>query len=133
MAIRYAEVNISIAELKAARATPPTLVAAQGAGKVAVLIHGVLIYDYAAVYTESSDNLVAKYTDGSGAACSQVVETTGFLTATSDQMRPLLPVNDAALVANAPIVLHNNGDGELGGTGSPVRAKIWYVVVETGL
>jgi hypothetical protein len=134
---RFAErtfsVDLTIAQAKALRATPITLVPAPGAGKVALLVGGVVVYDYAAVYTETADNLVAKYTNGSGAAASQVIETTGFLDATSDQMRPMLPANDVAMVGNAAIVLHNNGDGEFGGTGSPMRVKGSYIVVETGL
>jgi hypothetical protein len=62
-----------------------------------------------------------------------VVETTGFLDSTGDEIRPILPVNDADMVPNAAIVLHNNGDGEFGGTGSPVRIFIQYAVITTGL
>jgi hypothetical protein len=131
--IRTASIALSIAQVKALRATPAVLVPAPGAGRALQLISGVIIYDYAAVYTETADNLVARYTNGSGAAASQVIEATGFLDATTDELRPILPANDADMVANAALVLHNNGDGELGGTGSPIRIFVQFAVITTGL
>ena len=127
------EVTLTATQAKALRATPQSIAPAPGAGKVAYPLHGIIAMDYAAAFTETAENLVLKWTNGSGAAASQVVETTGFLDATSDQIRPILPTNDAAGVANAALVLHNNGDGELGGTGSPLKIKLTYIVFETGL
>jgi hypothetical protein len=126
-------ISLTPAQVKALRATPAVLVPAPGLGRAVQLLSGVIIYDFAAVYTETTDNLVVRYTNGSGAAASQVVETTGFLDSTGDEIRPILPVNDADMVPNAAIVLHNNGDGEFGGTGSPVRIFIQYAVITTGL
>ena len=131
--VRTASVALTIAQVKALRATPATLVPAPGAGLAIQLLSGVVIYDYAAVYTESAADLVCKYTNGSGASASQIVDSTGFLTATTDEIRPVIPVNDADIAPNAALVLHNNGAGELGGTGSPVRVTIRYAVVTTGL
>lgn len=133
-AVQYAEVSITIAQMKASRATPVSLVAAPGSGKVLEFISAVFIYDYAAVYTETTDNLAIKYTDGSGTAVSKTLETTGFLDQTADKIAYLGPIaTDPLLTANAALVLHNTGDGELGGTGSPVRAKVAYRVHSTGL
>lgn len=131
--IRSAQVSLTAAQVKALRATPQTLVPAPGAGFALQLIGGTVIYDYAAVFTETTDNLVVRYTNGSGAAASAVIETTGFVDQTADQIRPIIPANDAAIVGNAPLVLHNNGDGEFGGTGSPMRIVVEYAVVRTGL
>lgn len=131
---QFAEVSVSIAEMLAVRATPKTLVAAPGAGKVLIFHEAAMIYDYAAVYTESSDDLVIRYTDGSGAIASTTLDTTNFLDQTSDQIRTFKTITtDLTPVANAPLVLHNSGNGELGGTGSPCRIKIWFSVWETGL
>lgn len=130
---RFAEVSITIAEMKAIRGTPKTVVPAPGAGKALLFLSAALIYDYAAVYGETSDNLVFRLTNGSGPACSDVIEATGFIDQTSDQMRNAVPVKDVALASNAPIVLHNNGDGEFTGTGSPVRVRVAYAVFNTGL
>jgi len=131
--IRTAQLSLTPAQAKALRATPQTLVAAPGEGYALQLLGGTVIYDYTAVFTETADNLVVRYANGSGAAASAVIETTGFLDQTADQIRPIVPANDAAIVGNAPLVLHNNGDGEFGGTGSPLRVVVEYIVVRTGL
>jgi len=131
--IRTAQLSLTPAQVKALRATPQALVAAPGEGFALQLLGGTIIYDYTAVFTETADNLVIRYTNGSGAAASAVIETTGFLDQTADQIRPIVPVNDAAIAGNAPLILHNNGDGEFGGTGSPLRVVVEYLVVRTGL
>lgn len=131
--LKTVEIALTVAEVKALRASPKTIAPAPGTGKASLLIGGSVIYDYAAVLTETADNLVFRYTNGSGAACSDVVETTGFIDQTSDQMRTVVPVKDVAIASNAAIVLHNNGDGEFGGTGSPLRVVLTYLVYKTGL
>ena len=132
--IQVATVSVLPAAMLAARATPITLVAAPGAGKVLEFLGATVIYDYAAAYTESADNAVIRFTDGSGAIASTTLETTGLLDATSDQLRTLKPITtDITPVANSPLVFHNTGDGEWGGTGSPVRFKVAYRVHATGL
>ena len=131
--IRTAQLSLTPAQVKALRATPQALVAAPGEGYALQLLGGTVIYDYTAVFTETADNLVVRYTNGSGAAASAVIETTGVLDQTADQIRPIMPVNDAAIAGNAPLILHNNGDGEFGGTGSPLRVVVEYLIVRTGL
>jgi len=108
-------------------------VPAPGPGRALQLLSGTIIYHYAAVYTETADNLVARYTNGSGAAASQVIETTGFIDQTVDHIRPMLPVNDANIATNAALVLHNDGNDEFGGTGSAIRIFVEYAVITTGL
>ena len=102
--IRTAQLSLTPAQAKALRATPQALVAAPGEGYALQLLGGTVIYDYTAVFTE-----------------------------TADQIRPIVAANDAAIAGNAPLVLHNNGDGEFGGTGSPLRVVVEYIVVRTGL
>ena len=132
--IEVATVTMTPALMLAARATPVALVAAPGAGYVLEFLGATFIYDYAAAYTESADNAVVRFTDGSGAIASTTLETTGLLDATSDQIRTLKPITtDITPVANAALVFHNTGDGEWGGTGSPVRMKVSYRVHATGL
>ncbi len=132
--IQYAEVAISIAQLKVCRATPITLVAAPGAGYLTEFISATFIYDYVAAYTESAANLEVRFTNGSGAVASTVLETTGLLDATSDQVRTFKAVStDITPVADAALVLFNNGAGEFGSTGSPCRVKVAYRVHATGL
>lgn len=132
--VQMAEVAITAAEMLALRATPKTLVAAPGAGYVLEFISATAIYDYSAVFTETSDDLVVRFTDGSGAIASTTLDTTGFLDQTSDQIRTHKAIStDLTPVANSPLVLHNSGNGEFGGTGSPVRYKVAYRVHATGL
>ena len=132
--IQIAEVAVTAAEMLALRATPKTLVAAPGAGYVLEFISALFIYDYAAAFVETDDNIDIKYTDTSGAIVSTELDAIGLLDATSDQIRTLKPiVTDLTPVANALLCLHNSGNGEWTGTGSPCRVKVAYRVHATGL
>lgn len=135
--VKVAEVAISNAEIKALRATPKTLVAAPGSGKVLEFIGAVLIHDYGTnVLTEAGDNLGIKYTNGSGAQVSTDIEATGFVDAAADTIINVIPQKDVIAVANAALVLHNIGAGEFGGNAANDtvwRAKIAYRVWSTGL
>lgn len=107
--------EITAAQLLALNATPITIVAAQGAS-VAIIPTRVTIYKpagtaYAGVAT--GEDLVLKYTNGSGAQVSGAIETTGFLDQTTAQTRVAgMPgatgatAGDYAPVANAAVVLH---------------------------
>lgn len=130
----YKEVSITAAEMLALRASPKTLVAAPGAGRVLEFLGAIFIYDYVAAFTETADNIAIRETDGSGTVVSLTLETTGLLDATADKMSTIKPLaTDVLMLANKPLVLHNTGDGEFGGTGSPCRVKIAYKVHKTGL
>ena len=132
--VQYAEVAVSIAEMKLLNSAPKTLVAAPGAGKVLEFLGATFIYDYAAVFTESTDDLVVRFTDASGAIASTTLDATGLLDQSADQLRTFKPITtDLTPVANSPLVLHNSGNGEYGGTGSPCRVKVAYRVHSTGL
>lgn len=132
--IQYAEVAITAAEMLALRATPKSLVAAPDAGYILEFVSALFIYDYTAAFTETDDNIEVKYTDGSGAVASTTLDATGLLDATSDQIRTLKPiVTNLTPVTNAALVLHNAGNGEWGGTGSPCRVKVAYRVHKTDL
>jgi hypothetical protein len=136
--IQYAEVSITNAEMLALRAAPKTLVAAPGAGKVIQFLGALLFFDYTAAYTESTDNLAIRYTDGSGTIVSQAIEAGGFVDATADTMTNALPKIDAISAKtacdNAVLVLHNTGDGELGGgnAANSVRVRVAYRIVPAG-
>ena len=133
------EVSITNAEMLALRATPKTLVAAPGAGKMLEFVSAVLIFDYTGAYTETADNMAVKYTDGSGAAVSQTIEATGFVDATADTVTNALAKIDtiiaASAAANKALVLHNTGDGEYGGgnAANAIRVKVTYRTHTTGL
>jgi len=131
-------VTVSAAELAALRATPKTLVSAPGAGYVLKFEGATLLLDYTApAFTETADNFVIRYNNGSGVAVSDVIENTGFIDQTADMITHAVPVKDPIVSKangeNKALVLHNNGDGELaGGGGSAVRVVISYRIVPTG-
>lgn len=138
-AIQQAEVAITNAQMLAIRATPVALVAAPGAGKVNEFLSAVLFFDRTAVYTETADNLAVKYVDGSGTAISVAIETTGFLDAAADAVYFAMPLAGTVLgvktlFENQALVLHNTGDGELGGgnAANVVRVKTNYRTWATG-
>ena len=118
--IQVATVQITNTQLKALRATPVTLVAAPGAGKVLEFISAVIKNNGGTnALTESTANMAVKYTDGSGAAVSQAIESTGFVDQTAATVTAGLPKIDPivayASAANKALVLHNTGAGEFGG------------------
>jgi hypothetical protein len=137
-----ATVSLTSAQIRATRATPITLVQAQGAGTIIEFVGATLILDYATSgATESSDNFAIKYVDGSGIAVSETIENTGFIDQTADTVTFAVPDGGAATAIatkaqceNVALVLHNTGDGEIGGTGTSVlRVKITWRVHSSGL
>jgi len=129
-----AVVTVSSAEILALRASPKTLIAAPGAGKAIRYLGATirLIYGTAA-YTESTDNMRVKYTDGSGVDVSELIEATGFITLTADSLTSSRPANDAIVAQsgaeNQPLVLHNTGDGEYAAGDSTFAVYIDYQVI----
>lgn len=124
-------VSITNAEMLALRATPKQLVAAPGAGFMLVFEH--IVFSSLAsggAYTETTDNLAVKYTNGSGATASGTIETTGVIDSTS-QTYSFAPSVACLPVANAALVLHNIGDGEFGGgnAANTMRAIVTYRTV----
>lgn len=127
--IKYVEVTVTAAEVKALAATQKTLVAAPGAGNCIEFVSALLKLDYGSeVFTESADNLAIKYTDADGVAVSQAVESTGFIDQAADTYTNALPSADAIVAAtgceNQALVLDNTGDGEFGGNASDDSAII---------
>lgn len=136
--IQYATADITNTAMLALRATPQTLVAAPGAGKYIEFVSATLFFDYSAAYTETDDNLVIRYNDGSGATVSETIETTGFLDATADTVMPARAGTSVAAAKtaceNKALVIHNSGNGEFGGgnPGNVVRVRVAYRVLPTG-
>jgi hypothetical protein len=134
--IKYATINLTNVNIKALRATPITLVVAQGANKVIEFVSALLFLDYGTnVLTETTDNLAVKFENGSGAIVSQAIEATGFIDAAADTVTSALPKIDAivaaASAANKALVLHNTGDGEYAGNAgadTTMKVKVAYRV-----
>lgn len=136
--VRIDTVTVTTAQLLALRATPATLVAAPGAGLYLEFLGASLILDYNSIaYTESTDNMAIRFTNTTAAIVSQAIESTGFIDQTVDTITSALPKIDAIVAAsvavNAPLVLHNTGDGEFASGNSPLIVKIAYRVHSSGL
>ena len=136
--IRYASVSLTNTNMLALAATPIEVVAAPGAGKVLEFISAELFFDYTGAYTETDDNLVFRYTDGSGVQVSEVVEATGFVDATADTATNAIAKSDVIVAKtgcdNKAIVIDNMGNGEFGGgnAANVVRVKVAYRVHAAG-
>jgi hypothetical protein len=134
--LRWADVALTNADIKALRATPKTLVPAPGAGKVIEFLSAVLMLKAGTnVLTESTANLAIRYKDGAGVQVSQSIETTGFIDQAADQItygvQKLDPITARTACENQPLVLHNLGAAELAGNAAndaTMKVKVGYRV-----
>ncbi len=126
---RTKKIVVTAAQVNALRATPKTLVAAQGTNRLIQLIGGMVqLSANTTQYTESSYNLVVRYTNTTGVVVSQVVEMTGFITQSTKYFTSIQPCVDGIVAGtaslNQALVLHNNGAAEFGNTGTGILT-IW--------
>jgi len=121
--VRTARIVVTAAQVNVLRATPRTLIAAQGTGRLVQLLPSMLeIVPGTVAWTESADNLVVRYTNSSGVIVSQTIEMTSFITRTERGFTSIQPVVDGIVASTASLaqalVLHNSGDGEFGNSGN---------------
>lgn len=114
------KVTVTNAQLKALAGTPKTLVTAKGSNRFVEFVGAILRLNAGTnVLTESADNLVIRYTDGSGTIVSETIEMTGFVDQASDMATIAIPKLDVivseANCVNKPLVLHNSGSGDFAG------------------
>lgn len=131
--VSYVDTTISTTAVKAAFTTPVSLVTAPGAGYVNIFMGARVALDYnSAAYATINDAVIA-YTNGSGQVCATLTAS-GFLDATSDQIRFLYPVAAAAFtpVANAALVFAIGTANPITGN-SPLYVRTFYRTVPTGL
>lgn len=133
--------KITSAQLLALNATPQIIVPAPPAG-FAIAPERIAIYKpagtaYAGI--AAGEDLVAKYTNGSGAQCSSVIEATGFLDQATAKTRYAGPpgsvtttAGDVTPVAAAAVVLHLLS-GEFTTGDSDLYVWVWYSVFPTVL
>ena len=126
---RTQRIVVTAAQVNALRATPKVLIAARGTGRLIQLLESTLeIVPGATAWTESTDNLAVRYTDGSGVIVSQAIEMTSFITRTARGFTSIQPVVDGIVAhdasLNQALVLHNTGDGEFGNSGNG-RLVVW--------
>lgn len=131
--ISYADVTISATAVKAAYTTPVSLVATPGAGYINLFQGARVTLDYGTAAYASVNDAVIAYTNGSGQVCATLTAS-GFLDATSDQVRFLYPVAAAAFtpVANAALVFAIGTANPTTGD-SPLKVRIFYRTIPTGL
>lgn len=132
-------VTVTAAQVLALNATPQTIILAPDAG-IAVVPTRIAIHKPAGTAyggIAAGEDLVLKYTNGSGAQCSSVIETTGFLDQTTAQTRVAgMPgstgstAGDYAPVAAAAVVLHLL-TGEITTGDSPLYVRVWYDLIPT--
>lgn len=136
--IKSIKVSLTNAEIKALRASPKELVPAPGADKIIFPISGFLKLNAGTnVLTESADNLAIEWDGGDAAACSQTIESTGFIDQSADTITSFMGKIDAidayADVANKNIALANTGDGEIAGNAAEdatLDVYLFYQVVD---
>jgi hypothetical protein len=132
----FIRVTITAAQMLALNATPITVIPAPGAGRFIEFIGGSVALDYNAnAYSgiAAGEDLVLRYTNGSGVIVSTTLETTGFLDQTADQVRTFKGIaTDYVPAVNAPIVLHMT-TGEITTGDSPLYLNLVFRVHETGL
>lgn len=131
--LRRATGSITNAEMLALRAAPKTLVAAPAAGFALVFERIRLFFDFTGAYTETSANMVVRYTDGLGTVVSATIESTGFVDAAADASIVAIAADSPLLTAAAALVLHNTGAAEfgLGNAANVVYFEVLYRVVPT--
>lgn len=130
---------ITSAQLLALNATPITVVTAPGAGLAVVPTRIIVRTEAGTAYAgiAAGEDLVLKYTNGSGTQCSSVIETTGFLDQATAQIRTATApassgstAGDVIPVANAAVVLHLLTGEIITGT-SPLYVKVFYNIINT--
>lgn len=132
-------IDITAASIKTLVATPAELVPAPGAGKIVIVDQiSFMFFGGTEVLTESSDDLLVEYNDGTGEPIVATIETTGFLDQLTDQLMIAIPIVLAGTVdleanENKNVALLNSS-GEFAGNASndaTLRVYVTYHVVDT--
>lgn len=143
--LRRAVVEVGADEMDNLAATQKELVASPGASAYLEFVSAVFALDWGTTaWTEPSapDDLCIRYTDGSGAIVSELLDATGFATATGDVIVALNPVSDIqagttaklavakASCVDQALVLDNTG-GEWTNSGDSIVQVIVYYRIHT--
>lgn len=135
----YRTQRITSAQLLALNATPRSVIPAPGAGLAIIPVRVALYKPAGTAYAgiAAGEDLVLKYTDGSGAQVSSVIEATGFLDQATAQTRVAggpgatgTTAGDFTPVANAAVVLHLLTGEIITGT-SDLYVRTWYDIIPT--
>lgn len=122
--------TIATAAVKTLRATPVTLVAAPGATSYVDVVDCHWFLDFGTVAYDSAaagDTLGAKYTNGSGAACLDLVAGNAIGAAAADYHALVRAVPEVIPVINAPVVAHLDLSEWFAAAGdSPLKYELTY-------
>lgn len=130
------EMTLTSAQIKAIRATPITILAAQGAGTVIEFLSGSVFFVYAGtnVFT-NPQNLALKFKDGTGAGLTAAITAAGFLDQAASEYQLVTQTSgiiySKANSDNQPLVMHNTGASEITGNAAndnTILVKISYAV-----
>ncbi len=128
------DVQLTNAQMLALRATPVTLVPAQGVDRATIVERVYIVSDSGTgtAWTETDDNMDVRY---AGSTVILTIETTGLIDTGDVQSRYQAPAEAVATpIPNSAVELVNNGDGEFGG-GDPIlnsfSVRVWFRVVDT--
>ncbi len=124
-------VSLTAAEIKALRATPKTLLVAQGTNNWIQVVSVVIYLKFGTIAFTGIGTLQLKYTDGSGPSIlDTAIPATAFVIG-ADHITPAVSANQGFVAANAinkAVVLHNIGAAEfLAGDGT-AKVKFTYRV-----
>lgn len=130
--LHYKDTVLTNAQILALRATPISVVPAQGAGYVTLFHSALLVLSAAAgAYTETADNMAIRQVGTTGLLVSQAIEATGFMDqAAIKATNVLAKIDTIGLLKNVALVLHNTGDGEYGGgnAANTLTVRVFYTV-----
>ena len=114
-----------------------TIIPAPGAGYVISVVNVQYYFNYTTAYANGPTALRLYYTSRyAGAAASGSVATSGFLTATSDQLRNSTGIpDDTNPIANTLVALQGTTNTAFtsGAAANTMRVMVWYRIVPTGL
>lgn len=127
--LQTASITITNSELKDLADTPIELVASQGVGTLIEFVGATLVLNFGSeVLVESADNLVIEYDSGTGPACSEVIETTGFIDQAADTISNAIRVKDvigaASAIVNKNIALFNNSGDFTGNASNDTTLRV---------
>jgi hypothetical protein len=128
--VREVDIKVTTAELLALNATPKTLVAAPGSGKVLQFMGAVGFLDYNTATYTGNGKLRIHYTNGSGTAVSDEVAAAALAHQADDCYEEFAKnTAETELTVNAALVLCE-ATGEMTTGNSPLYMKVFYRILD---
>lgn len=133
----YGSRTLTNAEVLALNNTPITVVAAPATGYYLEPLGGAVVFNYTSAYSGGSDLKIFYTSRVTGPAASDTITNSGFLSASSDQIRNFLgvPTNESVPTTAAPLVIQAVANTAWGGgnASNTVTVQIRYLLHANGL